>query len=186
MAVAVAHPKGQPEPGPGGILPRPFLARLLLVGTASGLPGRCPLQSQPCISPLRLGLLPVFSLQQLSGCEGQRRVVWERRPRAWHAPCTRGSPGTPSSLTVTQSQEVQAPGNPAHLPAFCRVPGRQKGDPRSRGSDDSPPPPSPPPLLSWGPHHSPMVLKTSVTWWFSLAEVSMNSNFLLSANSFPS
>lgn len=71
----------------GGILPRPpTLTWLLLVGAASGLPGRCPIQSQPCISTLLPSLLLLFSLQELPGCEGQRRVVWEKAHQAVPGP----------------------------------------------------------------------------------------------------
>lgn len=133
----------------GGGPPRPLLAWLLLAGTASGRPGRRPTQSQPRISPLRPALLPLFSPQELPGCEGQRRVVWEGRPPAQHAPCVPGCPWSPPSRTLTQSHRVRPLGTLLTfwpLETLCRLPGHQKEEPRSRARDapypDSPGGPS--------------------------------------------
>lgn len=112
---AAAHPEDQPGLDLGASCPQPLLQWLLLARTALGL-SRGPLvQSQPSISPLGLALLPLFSLQQLSGCDHRRRVVCGGKSP--HCPAhTRQSQG-PDCQKFTQSRETQALDSPVPLPA---------------------------------------------------------------------
>lgn len=162
-------------PGLGASSPRPLLERLLLAGAASGLRRGPLVQIQLCVSLLLLlVLLPLFSAPKLLGCAGQTEGAWWAGKSPSPA-CALRSPPTPHRDIFPKSQNMGSGALLTLQPlgTFCWVPGRQR-----RCSDG-------PPLLQ-GRVHSPMAPKASVTWWFSLAEVSMNSSPLLSANSFPS